>query len=272
MGKAWLIASGKGGVGKSTLSAGLGTALAKTGHSVCIIDGDIGLRDQDAILGVQDRVIYDLVDVANKDCRLQQALISPSGMPGIELLPASQFARSKELDPRAFGRIVTELKGNHDDVIIDCPAGIERGFRGLLKSDIDACILVCTPDDVCMRNAERASALIDKKGLPRAQVIVNRLIPGLIAQGEMYNAMTVAQTLDLPLLGEVPDDPNVYRSLLGHIPLVNVDCEARNAIWRIAQRMTGENVPLPAYGSEKPTWFQRLFRKKQMKEVKRLDC
>lgn len=271
MGKVWLIASGKGGVGKSTLSAALGMALARMNHTVCVVDADIGLRDQDAILGLENRVVYDIVDVANRTCRLKQALIQPNDQPGLSLLPASQFARVKELDAKVFSRIISELREEHDHVIIDCPAGIERGLRGLLKCGADACILVCTPDDVCIRDAGRAADVLDKKGLPRPQVIVNRLSQELIAAGEMYTAKTVADTLELELLGEVPEDASVYRALLTHIPLMQLDCPAREAVVRIAKRMDGQTVHLPAIGSEPESWFRRLFRKK-IKEVKRLDC
>lgn len=271
MGKVWLIASGKGGVGKSMLTAALGIALTRRERSVCIIDADIGLRDQDAILGLENNVVYDIVDVANKNCRLEQALISPEQYPQLKLLPASQFARVKEMDAKALRKIVDRLKGMFDDVLIDCPAGIERGLRVLLRSGIDACVLVCTPDDVCIRDVERTFSVLEKKELPRAEVIVNRLQPELIRAGEMYTAQVVGQTLDLSVLGEVPEDPAVYRALLRHTSVMGLDCEAQRAITRIAARMTGENLPLPAYGTEKVSWMKRLFGR-GVKEVKPIDC
>ena len=270
MSKVWMISSCKGGVGKSTLTANIGRALARQGRKVCIVDTDIGLRDQDALLGLENRIVFDLLDVAERVCALSQALISPEGEPNLSLLPASQFARSKELERRAFRRVLGELGRSFDVVLIDCPAGIERGLRGLMNKEIDETIVVCTPDDVCIRNVERVIPIMENKELPRPQVIVNRLIPDLVRSGEMYSAQTVAATLDVPLLGEVPDDPCVYRATLQHLSVLDIDCEARNAIRRIAERMIGKDAPLPGYGSARLPWYRRILQAGP-KEVKRLD-
>lgn len=270
MGQAWMIASGKGGVGKSTVTATLGRALARQSRKVCVIDADIGLRDQDLLMGVDSRVVFDLLDVAAGDCLLRQALIQPDNEPNLSLLPASQFARVKELDAHAFRDILAELKKTCDDVLIDCPAGVERGLRGLMNKQINETVLVCTPDDVCIRNAERVIPIMEKKGLPRPQVIVNRLIPDLIRSGEMVSAATVAATLDVSLLGEIPDDPMVYRAMLKRLSPLDVDCEAQAAFKRIALRMAGAALPLPGYGAEPLPWYQRLFRRAP-KEVRQLD-
>lgn len=270
MGKAWLIASGKGGVGKSTVASCVATSLARRGQRVCVVDADIGLRDQDALLGLENRIVYDLIDVCSKACRLQQALISPTDQPNLSLLPAAQFARAKELDSKAFKRVIAELKMTHAHVIVDAPAGIEKGLRGLLSAAYDETIIVCTPDDVCIRNAERAVFTLEGKNLPRPSLIVNRLIPELIEAGEMYAAEVVAQTLDLPLLGEIPEDPTVYRALITRMSPMDADCEAQRALTRIARRMAGDSIPLPGLGKAPKAWYQRLFRRR-IKEVKRID-
>lgn len=270
MSKAWLIASGKGGVGKSTVVSCLAVALARKGLRTCIVDADIGLRDQDALLGLENRIVYDLVDVCNKDCRLQQALIHPDQLPKLSLLPAAQFARAKELDPKAFRKIIAELKAAHEHVLIDCPAGIERGLRGLLSAEYDETMIVCTPDDVCIRDAERAVFTLEGKHLPRPSLIVNRLMPELIEAGEMYSAQVVAQTLDLSLMGEVPEDRTIYRAQIGHFSPMDADCEGQRALARIAERMAGQTVALPAYGAAPKPWYRRLFAPR-IKEVKRID-
>lgn len=265
-----IVASGKGGVGKSTLTANLGAALASRGATAVIVDADIGLRAQDALLGLQDRVVYDLVDVAGKDCALEQALIASPGYPGLSLLPASQFARARALEPERLAKILFRLKSSFDFILLDSPAGIERGFRNLANAGADETILVCTPDDISMRDAERVSQILEAKHLPRARLVVNRLDNELIRSGEMYSARTAAQVLDLPLLGEIPEDPAVYRSILRHKLLIDYDCEARAAVFRIAARLQGEDIPFPAYGSRSIPLFRRLFRK-DLKEVVPLD-
>lgn len=269
---AWIIASGKGGVGKSTITAALGAAMAREGRRVCIVDADIGLRDQDVLLGLENRIVYDLLDVVNGACTLEQALAAPEGEPRLYLLPASQFARAKELEPKAFRKLLTRLKALFDVILIDCPAGIERGVRGLMNAQIGEAVIICTPDDVCIRNAERMASVMEQKGLPRPQLIVNRLAPELIRAGEMYSAETVASTLDLALLGEIPEDQDVYRAALKHLSPLDVDCEARRALTRIAWRMLGTDAaaPLPHYGQEKLPWYRRLFQP-HLKEVKRID-
>ena len=272
MSTAWIIASGKGGVGKSTITACVGLTMAREGRKVCIVDGDVGLRDQDALLGLENNVVFALLDVADGHCRLEQALISPEAESRLSLLPASQFARAKELKPDCFRRILKRLKQLYDVVLIDCPAGIERSLRGLLNEEIDECVLVCTPDDVCIRNAERTCGVLEKKGMPRPRLIVNRLDEALIRGGEMYSAATVAATLDLELLGEVPDESFVYRASLTHQHLMDIECDAQAALTRIAWRMMSvpDVAPLPGYGTQKLSWFRRLFQP-TLKEVKRID-
>ena len=265
-----MIASGKGGVGKSTVTACIGLGMAREGRKVCIVDADIGLRDQDALLELQSSIVFDLLDVAEGHCRLEQALVSPEGEARLSLLPASQFARAKELKPGAFRKILTRLKELYDVVLIDCPAGIERSLRGLMNEAVDECVLICTPDDVCIRNAERTAGVMVDKGMPRPRVVVNRLDEALIRAGEMYSAATVAGVLDAELLGEIPEDPFVYRAALLHTSPMDIDCEARLALKRIARRMLGLDEPLPGYGTQRLNWLRRLFQP-ILKEVKRID-
>ena len=260
------IASGKGGAGKSTITANLGACLARSGHTVTIIDTDIGLRAQDALLSMENQVVYDLVDVAAKDCRLDQAVLSHPSIPGLSLLPASQFARVRSLEPERLRKILKELLRTNEFVLIDCPAGVERGFRNVLNAGVDEAIIVTTPDDISIRDAERAAQIMEAKHSARPRLIVNRLDNDLIRKGEMYSARTVAETLDLELLGEVPEDPAVYRAMLRHALVTDFDCEARRALMRIASRLCGQEQPFPAYGSKRPSLFRRLF-SSDLKEV-----
>ncbi len=264
------VASGKGGVGKSTFTANLGAVLAHRGSSVVIIDMDIGLRSQDALLSLESRIVYDLVDVASEECGLGQAVLAHPDIPGLNLLPAAQFARVKALDPVRLKNILDELKASYDYILLDCPAGIERGFRNALNAGVDQTILIVTPDDICIRDAERAAQVLEKKGLERPRVVVNRLNYKLIRRGEMYSARTVAEVLDLELLGEIPEDPVVSRSILNHALFVDFDCEARGAVLRIASRISGAEVPLPGYGVRGVSVWYRLF-PARMKEVSPID-
>ena len=265
-----LIASGKGGVGKSVMTAAIGTALARQKSSVVIIDADIGLRSQDAFLGLENSVVYDLIDVTSKDCALEDALLECPSVPCLKLLPASQFARVRSLDCGRFRKILKRLKETFDYVLIDSPAGIEKGLRNLMNAGPDLSVLIVTPDDICIRDAERTAGLFSVKNLSRPQLIVNRLDNELISRGEMLPARVIADALDLPLLGEVPEDPAVYRSILRHGLLMDLDCPSRSAVMRIAARLSGESVPLPSIGQARIPLFRRLF-PRRIKEVMPLD-
>ena len=264
------VLSGKGGVGKSTFTANLGIALASNGHSVVIVDTDIGLRSQDALLSVENSVIYDLIDTINGDCLLTQALLPVPGYPSLKLLPASQFARAKSLDPKKFRIILKTLEEEANFILIDGPAGVERGFRNILASGSHRTILLVTPDDLCIRDAERVLQIMNAKKQDKPELVVNRLDSRLIRSGEMYSARTVADLLDCRLLGEIPEDPAVYRSLLRHAPLMNFDCGARDAILHIASRLQGRIIPLPDIGSRPIPFLKRWFRP-VLKEVVPLD-
>lgn len=270
MSKCFAFASGKGGVGKSVITANLAAALALNGTRVIIVDADIGLRSQDAMLSLEDRVVYDLIDVANGECTLEQAILPCESVPALHLLPAAQFERVKSLDPKKLSRIIRSLRRIYNYILIDCPAGIERGLRNVLNAGVDETILVVTPDDISMRSAERAAQVMESKKAPRPWLIVNRLDSALIRSGEMLSAATVSQVLDLGLLGAVPEDPVVYRSLLKHDLFIHYDCEARNAVLRIASRIQGRNLPVASYGQKKQSIFSKLF-SRPLKEVSPID-
>ena len=263
MSSCYAIASGKGGVGKSTITANLGAALSDSGKKTVLLDADIGLRSLDALLSLENLIVYDLMDVAEGTCDLDQALLPCEAYPDLFLLPAAQFRRAKALEPKQLRKIVQGLRYRFDVILIDCPAGIERGLRNVLNAGADEWILVVTPDDVAVRSAERALQVMEAKHLPRPRLIVNRLDADLVHAGEMMSARTVSEVMDLPLLGEIPEDRTFCRAMLRHSLLYGYQCEARGAIGRIAKRLGGEDVPFPAIGQKKAgrSWLHRLRRK-----------
>ncbi len=269
MAEVFLFVSGKGGVGKSTVSANLAVLLAESGRRVVLVDADLGLRSQDLFLNMESSVVYDIMDVAMGNCLLSQALVAAPGLENLLLLPAAQFARSQSLDSRKLKKILSLLKTENDFVFIDCPAGMERGLRNVLKAvDQANTVLVVTPDDLSIRDAERVCALLEEKKLPRPLLLVNRLQNDLIRTKEMYSARTVAELLDLQLLGEIPEDPAVYLAQLRHKLTVDFDCDARKALIRISRRMLGQEVPFAEYGKKRIPFF-RFFFGPEILEVKR---
>lgn len=261
MSQAWMIISGKGGVGKSMIASSLGIALAKKKLPCCCVDMDIGLRNLDMLLGMQNKVVYDVLDVARKDCKIKYALIQDSRHSELSLLPAAQLGDVSEMDSSDIARIVKKLKKRVPYVLLDAPAGLGRGIENLLPC-IDHSILVTTPDDVSIRDAERVIEVLEKAGKPRPMLVVNRVIPEMVADGEMYTPQTVAATLDVPLLGFVPEDRSVIAAVNRHESFMEQACPASAAMERIAQRFLGEHVLMPAFPKKK----RRLFGWKKRKE------
>ena len=244
MSQAWMIVSGKGGVGKSTITAALGVALARRKLPTVAVDTDIGLRSLDLLLGLQNKIVFDMVDVANKDCKLRYALVPYPPEPQLALLPASQLGTSADLSAERMARIVRKLKKRFSYVLLDAPAGLERGVADAMQS-ADHVLLVVTPDDVSIRDAERVLAIADACRKPRPMLVVNRVVPELVRKGEIYAPQTIANMLDVPLLGYVPEDRAVLHALNRHHSVMDEDCPARDALLRISQRFLGEYVPMP---------------------------
>ncbi len=260
MSSTYLFASGKGGAGKSTLTANLAVLLARSGKSVALIDADLGLRSQDLLLGLENSVVYDLMDVAREKCALSDALLEAPDLPALRLLPAAQFVRAKDLDSGKLKKIIALLRQDHDFILIDCPAGLERGLRNVLNAGKGLeTVLVLTPDDLAIRDGERVCSLVAEKKLIRPRLIVNRLRNDLIFDREMISARAMADLLDLSLLGEVPEDPAFCLAQLRRRLVVDYDCEARSALIRIAARLRGEEREFPAYGKKKTSFLRRHF-------------
>jgi septum site-determining protein MinD len=241
--KTWMIASGKGGVGKSTLAAALAVALTRAGRKTVLVDMDLGLRSLDIHLGMENNVVYDVLDYVRGDCKLMQAVLTHLDMPELGLLPAAQRGSAQALDEEELTRVVRKLSKHYDYVLVDAPAGLERGIDTILEAAVNT-LLIVTPDDVSIRDAERIIALCRKKEKPEPMLIINRIIPGLVRSGDMYSPQTVTDTLDVPLMGYVPDDTTVLKALHKHRTVMDMDCPARCAIERIAKRMMGYSVPM----------------------------
>lgn len=250
MSQAWLVTSGKGGVGKSMIVAALSVALSRRQLQTVALDTDIGLRNLDMMLGLENKVVFDVVDVAHKQCKLKYALIPDPLHPSLSLLPAAQIGTSVDLDDAMMSRVVKKLKKRFAYVMMDAPAGVERGLRNAIPPS-DHSLLITTADDVAMRDAERVIALLSDSGKPRPLLIVNRVRPEMIRRGEMYNPQVVANTLDVPLLGYIPEDSSVLRSVNRHQSFMDTSCPAQAAIERICRRFLGEYVPMPNPGKKR---------------------
>lgn len=258
MGESIVVTSGKGGVGKTTTSANVGTALALLGKKVCMVDTDIGLRNLDVVMGLENRIIYDLIDVAEGRCRLGQALVKDKRFDELYMLPAAQTKDKDAIKPEQVRDIVLELKKDYDYVIIDCPAGIEHGFRNAIAG-ADRAIVVTTPEHAAVRDADRVIGILEQEKIP-SKLIINRIRSTMVKQGEMLDVDEICQVLAIDLVGIVPDDEKVIVAANSGEPTVmNPTSRAAIAYRNIARRILGDMVPLMQL-DEKPGAFKR-FRK-----------
>src|SRR5690554_1466110 len=219
MGTAIVITSGKGGVGKTTTSANLGTGLAMLGYSVVVLDADIGLRNLDVVLGLENRIVYDIVDVVEGNCRLKQALIKDKRHEKLYLLPAAQTRDKSAVTPEQMLTLLQELKQQHDYIIIDSPAGIEQGFQYSVAG-ADKAIIVTTPEISAVRDADRVIGILEANELNDPELIVNRIRPDMVRRGDMMNIEDILDILAIDLIGVVPDDENIVISTNKGEPIV----------------------------------------------------
>lgn len=244
MGEVITVTSGKGGVGKTTTTGNLGTALALAGHKVVLVDADIGLRNLDVVLGLENRIVYDLVDVVEGRCQLRQALIRDKRFNGLFLLPAAQTREKDAVSPDQMKQLCDELKQQFDYVLVDCPAGIEQGFKNAIAG-AEKVIIVTTPEVSAVRDADRIIGLVEAHGLHNPWLIINRLRPEMVARGDMLTIDDVGDVLAIDLLGVVPEDDNIVISTNKGEPVVlNEQSFAGQAYKNIARRILGESVPL----------------------------
>ncbi|MFJ5621754.1 septum site-determining protein MinD [Peribacillus loiseleuriae] len=253
MGEAIVITSGKGGVGKTTTSANLGTSLALLGKKVCLIDTDIGLRNLDVVMGLENRIIYDLVDVVEGRCKIHQALVKDKRFEDrLYLLPAAQTTDKTSIVPEQMHKLVHELKQDYDYIIIDCPAGIEQGFKNAIAG-ADKAIVVTTPEKSAVRDADRIIGLLEKEeNIEPPKLIINRIRSHMLKNGEMMDIDEVTTHLSIDLIGIVLDDEQVIKaSNLGEPIAMDPNNRASIAYRNIARRILGESVPLSSIEDER---------------------
>lgn len=244
MGEAIVITSGKGGVGKTTTVANIGTGLAMRGKRVALVDADIGLRNLDVVIGLENRIVYDIVDVVEGNCKLKNALIKDKRTEGLFLLPAAQTRDKTAISPEQMHGLVTQLKAEFDYVLIDCPAGIEHGFKNAIVA-ADKALVVTVPEISAVRDADRIIGLLLANDVPVIRLIINRLRKDLIDKGDMLDIDDTMEILSVDLIGIVPEDEEILKSSnLGEPVVIAAQSPAGQAFYNIVRRMLGEEVPL----------------------------
>lgn len=242
MGEVIVVTSGKGGVGKTTTSANVGTGLAKAGKKVCLIDTDIGLRNLDVVMGLENRIVYNLVDVVEGNCRVKQALIKDKRNPSLYLMPSAQTRDKTAVNPTQMVKLIDHLRTQFDYIILDCPAGIEQGFQNAIAG-ADRALVVTTPEVSAIRDADRIIGLLEANEFKKIDLIINRIKMDMVKRGDMMSASDVVDVLAVPMIGIVPDDENVVISTNQGEPLVGNGTPAGCAYHNICGRILGNDVP-----------------------------
>ncbi len=257
-----VVTSGKGGVGKTTTSANLGSGLAKLNKKVVLVDTDIGLRNLDVVLGLENRIVYHLVDVIEGNCKIKQALIRDKKNPNLYLLPSAQTRDKTAVTPEQMKQLTEILKEEFDYVILDCPAGIEQGFMNAIAGASKA-LIVTTPEVSAIRDADRIIGLLEANEVYDIRLIVNRIRMDMVKRGEMMSMEDVVDILSIGLIGAVPDDEQVVISTNQGEPLVGGESLAGKAYMNICRRIVGEDVPIMDLDTKNGVWSKlaQLFKK-----------
>ncbi|MBD1839883.1 septum site-determining protein MinD [Coleofasciculus sp. FACHB-64] len=254
-----VISSGKGGVGKTTVTANLGMALARAGRQVALVDADFGLRNLDLLLGLENRIVYTAVEVLAGECRLDQALVKDKRQPGLVLLPAAQTRTKESISPDQMKQLVNELAAKYEYVLIDSPAGIEMGFKNAIAAAQEA-LIVTTPEIAAVRDADRVVGLLEAQNIKRAHLIVNRIRPAMVQANDMMSVEDVQELLAIPLIGVIPDDERVIVSTNRGEPLVLAENPTLpgTAFFNIARRLEGEPIEFLNLDAGNDNFFSRI--------------
>ncbi|MBC7960178.1 MAG: septum site-determining protein MinD, partial [Vallitaleaceae bacterium] len=246
-----VITSGKGGVGKTTTSANIGTGLAMLDKKVVLLDADIGLRNLDVVMGLENRIVYNVIDVIEGHCRLKQALIKDKKYPNLFLLPAAQTRDKDAVTPEQMKKLCEHLKEEFDYVIIDCPAGIEQGFKNAIAG-ADKAIVVTTPEVSAIRDADRIIGLLEANDLHNSKLIINRIRVDMVRRGDMMSVDDVIEILAIDLIGTIPDDENIVISTNNGDPIINnQSIVSGKAYLNICKRIMGDDVPFIDFNADR---------------------
>ncbi|MCI8593190.1 MAG: septum site-determining protein MinD [Lachnospiraceae bacterium] len=254
-----VITSGKGGVGKTTTAANLGAGLAMADKKTVMVDTDIGLRNLDVVIGLENRIVYNLVDVIEGNCRLKQALIRDKRYTNLFLLPAAQTRDKSSVEPEQMVKLCDDLRKEFDYVLLDCPAGIEQGFKNAIAG-ADRALVVTTPEVSAIRDADRIIGLLEANEMTRIHIIINRIRPDMVKNGDMMSVEDVEEILAIPMIGVVPDDEDIVISTNRGETVAGQDSLSGRAFQNISRRLMGEEVPYLDIQGKKRFW-NRLFRK-----------
>ncbi len=254
------IVSGKGGVGKTTTSANIGSGLAKAGHKVVMIDTDMGLRNLDIMFNLDKQILYTLADLLQNKCTMQQALIQDTQDPNLFLIAAAQYSDHLVIDIKAMDKLIEDLRGDFDYIIIDCPAGIGHAFNAAI-SRADRVVVVTIPEIPTVRDADHVIEILNERGVKHIQLIVNRLQADLVKDGTMMSSDDIVDVLATELLGQIPDDRNIFEATNNGKPLVGSNTPAGQAYQNICQRICDDSIPVLPLIKKKKGFFG-LFAKK----------
>lgn len=263
MGEVIVVTSGKGGVGKTTTTANIGAGLSQLDKKVVIIDTDLGLRNLDVVMGLENLIVYNLVDVIEGNCRLKQALIRDKRYENLYLLPSAQTKDKTAISPGQMKKLTAELRDDYDFILLDCPAGIEQGFQNAIAG-ADHALIVTTPEVSAIRDADRIIGLLEANKIKKMDLIINRIRMDMVRRGDMMSIDDVTEILSVPLIGAIPDDEQVVIGTNQGEPVIGMDSLSSQAYANICKRLLGIEVPFLNLTAEQGFFskISQLFKKK----------